>query len=346
MSKIKNFFWAALLLASLLGNVAYAGTLSCIVASRGLCALIGVPIYGVSGSSNAHGELASQSSYSSVVCCSGVEGLSSTCSGTHAVAIRLSSETNAHAELNTQSNYEYPACIQVAAGGSVTVGYQETNCDGYDTTLTTISSTTNAHLSNTAYSTQICATASSPEGGSLSVDIVDADGDTVASPSIGFSSKTVLFSHQTSDGTFGTSDQKIRLTNTTLDAPWSMTIAPTSGATGFWSTGEAVKYDFNDPTANAGDGADDDAYGGQMSFDPSGATVTPQDGCTTTGVSLGSSGAFSEGEDDSLTLATANGTAGTDCYWDITDIDVSQSIPAQQAAGSYSLDMMLTVTAI
>ncbi len=345
MNKIS--FWLIILFFCLLGTVTYAGTLSCSTTSRVACALTGVPIYGISGTNNAHGELASQSDYSSVACCSGVVGLSSTCSGTHEVAIQLSSETNGHAELNTQSNYAYDACIQVAAGGSVTLGYQETNCDGYDTILGSISSTTNAHLGNsTAYTTKICVTGSSPDEGSLLVDIVDAAGDTVGSPSIGFSSKTVLFTHQTSDGTLGVSAEKIRITNTTADSPWSMTIAPTSGAVGFWSNGMAVKYDFNDPTANAGDGADDDAYGGQMSFDPSGATVTPEGGCADTGISVGSSGAFSEGVTDSLTLATADGTTEIGCYWDFTDIDVSQSIPAAQEPGDYAITMMLTVVAI
>ncbi len=322
--------------------LASAGTLSCTVATT--CSS-GVVIYRMSGTSNAHGELSAQSNYTQLVCCSGVTGLGNACSGTFATALKLSGTTNAHAEQNSQSNYAQSACIQAPSGGSVSIGYQSTNCAGFDTTLGSMSATTNAHVGDAnAYTTKICGTAAGASG-SLSVDIVDSGGTPVASPSISFPSKTILFNYQTSDGTFGVSAEKIRVTNTTAGAQWTLTVAAGGGATALWSAG-MPKYDFNDPTANAGDGGDSDSVGGQLSFTPTSATITPQSGCATTGFSLGSSAAFSEGVTNTITLLSASASAGTNCYWDVTGIPASQSIPAEQTVGSYSLSMTLTVTAI
>lgn len=69
-------------------------------------------------------------------------------------------------------------------------------------------------------------------------------------------------------------------------------------------------------------------------------------GCNNSGISLGSEGAFSEGVINSITIITAGSGANTNCYWDITNIPVLQSIPAEQTPGAYSIDMMLTITAI
>jgi hypothetical protein len=76
--------------------------------------------------------------------------------------------------------------------------------------------------------------------------------------------------------------------------------------------------------------------------DPSGATITPQGGCVSTGISLGSSTAFNQGVTDSVTLATASGSTQTSCYWDFTGVSMSQDIPARQSAGTYTISMTLT----
>lgn len=145
------------------GNL-FAGTLSCSVTTAAACTGgTNVIILRMSGSTNAHAELASQSTAayaSNVVCCSGITGLTTTCSGTFATAVKLSSVTNGHVELGTQTNYGNSACIQAPSGGSVTVFYG-TSCTGYDTTVASMSATTtNAHIGDaSAYANKICATA-------------------------------------------------------------------------------------------------------------------------------------------------------------------------------------------
>lgn len=150
---------------------AYAGTLSCTVTTS--CPS-GTVVLRLSGTSNAHAELPSQSNYTQLVCCSGVAGLGTSCSGTFATLNKLSSSTNAHVELGTQSNYANSACISVPGGGSVSVGYQASNCTGFDTTVLSISTTnTNGHAGDSsAYTQKVCATATGVSQ-SLSFSISD-----------------------------------------------------------------------------------------------------------------------------------------------------------------------------
>lgn len=186
-----------------------------------------------------------------------------------------------------------------------------------------------------------------PSPGILAADIVDSSGCGVAGPSVAMSASNFDFSCTDTTGTLGTSGEKVRVTNTTSNPGWTLTIAATSGNNAVWSSGGA-NYDFNDgggSPAGCGDGADaDSGEAGQLSLDPSGASIGPEAGCSTTGISLGGASSFIQGALDSLTLATASG-ADTDCFWDITGIDIAQRVPPEQATGTYTLDLTVTVTA-
>ena len=177
--------------------------------------------------------------------------------------------------------------------------------------------------------------------GTLTVDIVDSGGTSVVSPSMAMTAATFSFDYQTVSGTFGVSAEKIRVENTTAAPAWTLTIAASGGTTAFWDS--TVDYDFNDPTASAADGGDADSLGGQMTINASGGTLGGT--CGTTDITKGSSASFSEGDTDSITLLTAGASADTSCYWDFTGISISQTVPAEQPADSYSINMTLTVTA-
>ena len=199
----------------------------------------------------------------------------------------------------------------------------------------------NAQLKITATELNGTYTASA---GTLTVDIVDVDGNPVASPSMAMGAVTFSFNYQTANGTFGVSTEKIRVENTTANPQWSLTIAANGGSTAFWDSA-GTDYDFNDPTADAGDGGDADSLGGQMTIGASGGTLGGT--CSATDITKGSSASFSEGATDSITLLTAGASADTGCYWDFTGVSVSQTIPAEQpAASDYSINMTLTVTAL
>lgn len=71
-------------------------------------------------------------------------------------------------------------------------------------------------------------------GGSVSVDIVDSGGTPVGSPSFAMNSVIVTIGHQSATGVFGQASQKIRVTNNSGNAQWSLTLAADSGPTSFW----------------------------------------------------------------------------------------------------------------
>jgi hypothetical protein len=181
----------------------------------------------------------------------------------------------------------------------------------------------------------------------LSVDIVDAGGSSVASPSIGFNNVETAFTCQTTTGTFGVSNEKIRIYNTTSQPQWSLNVAAVSGSSSTWQSG-GNNYDYNDDGGSpqgCGDAGDGDSFAGQMNFDFSSAVITPQSGCSSTGISLGTNAGFDEGSVDNITIAMAGSGADTNCYWDITNIVVTQKIPNSQANGNYSLPMSLSIIA-
>lgn len=179
--------------------------------------------------------------------------------------------------------------------------------------------------------------------GVLDVAIVDAGGSTVASPSVAFPSTAFSGTFQTSVATLGVSAERMRVTNPTGTDTWTLAIAATSGATASWSSG-SDNYDFNDSTASAGDGADTDLYGGELTVDPSAGTIAGVSGTATTNVSLGASDAFDEGTTDSIDLMSASAGADAPGVWDLTGVGLSQTIPAMQATGSYTINMTVTAT--
>lgn len=181
----------------------------------------------------------------------------------------------------------------------------------------------------------------------LAVDIVDSGGSSVSSPSVGFSAATFSpATTTTTTGTLGVSSQKIRVSNGTGSGAWSLTLAPTSGATALWNTG-SVTYDFNDTNTDGSDDADADTKGGRLTVNPAGITITPVSPCaSTTGLSAGSSSSFREvaAAVNSITVASASGAASGFCTWDITGVGLSQIIPARQSTGTYTLSFTLTIT--
>lgn len=182
--------------------------------------------------------------------------------------------------------------------------------------------------------------------GSLSVDIVDAGGTTVASPAISMGAETFSFSTQDATGQFGTSAERIRAYNPTTTATWTVNLAASS-PTDTW-TGGAGDYDFNDAGGYTDDGAttDADAYGGQMTVNPSTGSITGVSGCATTNVSLGASDSFVQTSMNSIDIMSAAAGAATSCRWDFIGAadNITQKLPASQAAGSYSITMVLSIS--
>ncbi len=181
--------------------------------------------------------------------------------------------------------------------------------------------------------------------GLLLVQIVDASYAKVASPSVTMSSISYSFAAQNSSGTLGSASQRVYVENpNAADAGYTLSIAATTGTGAVWdNAGAGADFDFNEPGGDTDNGGGDgDALGGQLTVDASVSTLTMRYGANT-GITKGSSTAFSEGTVDSVTLLSA--AAGSDDFHAgyLTGIALTQSIPEQQDVDSYSVSMMLTV---
>ena len=137
--------------------------LSCSVTTQASCNSSGyTTILRMSGTTNAHGELPSQSNANynnNVVCCNSTSAIGNSCSGNYQSFARLSAVTNAHIQESNINTYSNNLCLSsTTPGDTITVGHQNTNCTGYDTTIASISSADNAQVGDSAaYTEKLCA---------------------------------------------------------------------------------------------------------------------------------------------------------------------------------------------
>jgi len=171
--------------------------------------------------------------------------------------------------------------------------------------------------------------------GTISTFIGDSSGAVVASPSVAFDSKNVSNQVQTSTAQLGTDSQRIYVDNPGgADGGWTVSLAATSGPTATWTSGSDT-YAFNG--AASGDG--------QLTVDPSGATITAEVGGST-GISVGSSATFSGGSNTPVTLYSANSSADHISRTYLTGVSLSQTIPSSTPAGTYSISFTETVASV
>jgi hypothetical protein len=189
--------------------------------------------------------------------------------------------------------------------------------------------------------------------GTLSTDILNGSRVPVASPSATLSVKTFDFNCQTggsaSTGTLGTTSEREYVMNpSAANNGWTLTIAATGGPTALWTSGGNT-FDYNDGNASGctdNPTSEPDGMPGQLTINPSvGTLMTDCVGCSVTGITKGSSTGLLEGGPNSATLLTA--AAGSDDMWRgyFYGSTLSQTIPAEQLAGAYTLNMTITVAA-
>ena len=106
----------------------------------------------LSGTTNAHGEIWSQTNYNQYLCCDFTTANPHACSGNNKL-LKLSSITNAHAEIATGTAYTTDVCF-----GDLNC-ISATSCSESDTIALRLSDITNAHIAGpleTNYNTLIC----------------------------------------------------------------------------------------------------------------------------------------------------------------------------------------------
>jgi len=175
----------------------------------------------------------------------------------------------------------------------------------------------------------------------ISIDIVDDTFTTIANPTIDMSATSFSSNCQTVTGTLGTASKQIYIDNrpTGVQNGWDVTLAAANVAIGW--TSSSSSYDFNNSSGSG-------CTSGQMTIDASSATLDYGQDETTdivTGILKGSSTAFNQGVVDSITLLSGDSSSDESGDWTIQGINISQKIPAQQAVGNYTLQMVISVIA-
>ncbi len=138
--------------------------ISCSVTTQAACTGGSVTLLRMSGSTNAHSELPSQSNTNydnNVVCCSSSSSIGNSCGAFNKqIFARISGVTNGTIQETSINTYGTDVCLSDLIGNdTITVGYQNSNCTGYDTTIASISASDNAHVGDgSAYTRKICAT--------------------------------------------------------------------------------------------------------------------------------------------------------------------------------------------
>jgi len=187
--------------------------------------------------------------------------------------------------------------------------------------------------------------------GALAVDIVTSAYVTVESPTMAMSAATLSFACQTKTGTFGAAEEMIYVTNPDVaDNGWTVSMAA-AATTAVWDSA-GTDFDFNEAGSSGcvddGVTTDADAFGGQMTVDPSAGTLAVGNcaSCVTTNVTKGSSAPFVEGTTDTITILTGAAASDDIGDWKLTGVSISQKIPAEQpVASDYDINMVLSITA-
>jgi len=120
-----------------------------------------VAVFRMSSTSNAHAGTPGGSTYGNVVCCGGVAGLGTSCSGVYDTVLTLSAADNAH----VQATGSYPMDVCLSAGTAVVQCLFDSSCASGYTCLATACATDNAHVADCNgvddYGTKVCCYAGS-----------------------------------------------------------------------------------------------------------------------------------------------------------------------------------------
>lgn len=296
-----------------------AGTLSCSVTTATACTSPAVVILRMGAATNTHSELSTQSTAayaSNVICCTGVTGLGNTCGGTFATVAKLAAVTNSHIEENTGSTFTNNACMSVTAG-TVTVGYQASNCTGFDTTLASIPTATNSQIGSPAsYTTKICGTAAAGSQ-TLSFSL----GSNTVNLSALSSVAAVSGSHTLNVSTNAASGMTVTVTGTTLTFG---TNTITACATGCTSNNSSNQFGIN-LVANTTPA---------VGLAPSGSAPI---GVAVTNYGIANTFRFASGE----TIASSAGAINDTTY----TVSYLANISALQPAGNYRANLEYVATA-
>lgn len=285
----------ALFFAALIIPVSVQAALVCNVKTP-TCSTGETDVFHISNLSNAHAELSTQSYYQYRVCCGGAPSLTTDCNQAGSeTLLMLSGMTNAHAEKSTLANYPNRVCLYSGAG-DVNCNYADSGaCGSGYTCIATISSDTNAHVSdcdgNNDYNIKLCCeyrdlvppvTTISPDGMSWTGQDVPF---TLACTDVGGSCQTTYYKIIDGSQNCGTSGFSTGATGSVACASGSACIKRVcyysrddSGNQESNKTSNIFRIDKQPPTTT--DNSDDSWHGGDVTVTL--ACQDPDSGCKET----------------------------------------------------------------
>jgi hypothetical protein len=175
MQKRVGVVLGVLILMSFL-SLGFISSVGCEIVARTDCSGVEEHIVmGLSGLTNAHGELPDVEDYDNVLCCDFGTG-DTVCRGTNKI-IGLSSSTNAHAEIPNQDNYDADICYEDLECTSLTLTGidcgDSTNGD-YPIDVLSLTGWTNAHIGNVGDYLDVSICCDSDEFSDDSCELADA----------------------------------------------------------------------------------------------------------------------------------------------------------------------------
>jgi len=171
-----------------------------------------------------------------------------------------------------------------------------------------------------------CSVKTSWSSGSISAGFVDNLGNMIDNPEFQISNTDFSMEQKTVSGIIGDINNKIRIINTTNNPLWTISLSATNGKDSLWENASGNSYKFNGSNAE-----------GNMEIDPTTMNVIG------TGITKSSKQKFLKDVTDSITIAYSDGSSIADTTFDLENLGIDQVIPANQAAGTYSLNMTLTI---
>lgn len=169
--------------------------------------------------------------------------------------------------------------------------------------------------------------------GSLSTEFRNSADDVVSTPTFTMGDLDVSNSQQEGTGTYGDDENRAFVDNPGgADGGWTLALNATNPGADKWTTG-SLDYDYMGASPAVG----------QLAVNPDDATITPVIGGAD-GVSKGTLATFTS--TSPITIMQADSSSANIWNGYITGVGLSQTIPASQPAGTYTLDMTQTVAAV
>lgn len=177
--------------------------------------------------------------------------------------------------------------------------------------------------------------------GTLSTDFRSNTGTLLTNPTFGMNSVIASNSQLTATGTFGDDARRISVDNPGgANGGWTLAlnaecpeVGPGCATVSQWTHGTtpANNYAYNAASAAAG----------QLTVTPSAGTLTSRVG-SSTGITRPGAQTF----DDAGAITLLSAASGSDDIWNgyLINVGLSQVIPASTATGTYTLNMVQTVT--